>query len=58
MIVDPWGMVVAQAPAAGEAVIVADIDLSAVHAARSKIPNLKNARDFEIVSTPVASMAE
>jgi predicted amidohydrolase len=58
MIVDPWGRVVAQAPAAGEAVIVADIDLSAVHTARSKIPNLKNARDFGVVSTSLASMAE
>lgn len=46
MIVDPWGKVLASAGAAGEAIVLAEIDVAAVHAARAKIPNLKNARSF------------
>ncbi|MBP1885164.1 carbon-nitrogen hydrolase family protein [Sinorhizobium mexicanum] len=46
MIIDPWGRVLAEAGAAGERVIVADIDIAAVHGARAKIPNLKNGRSF------------
>ncbi|MBW0369895.1 carbon-nitrogen hydrolase family protein [Ensifer adhaerens] len=46
MIVDPWGRVLASAGPTGEAVLLADIDVAAVHAARAKIPNLKNARSF------------
>lgn len=49
MIIDPWGRVLAEAGPSGEAVITADIDVSAVAAARGKIPNLKNARDFTVV---------
>lgn len=48
MIIDPWGHVLAVAGADGEEVIYADIDPSAVPAARGKIPNLKNARDFKL----------
>ncbi|OCO99635.1 MULTISPECIES: carbon-nitrogen hydrolase family protein [unclassified Ensifer] len=46
MIVDPWGKVLASAGPAGEAIVLAEIDVAAVHAARAKIPNLKNARSF------------
>ncbi|THK35289.1 carbon-nitrogen hydrolase family protein [Ensifer sp. MPMI2T] len=46
MIVDPWGRVLAEAGPTGEGIIVADIDTAAVHGARTKIPNLKNARSF------------
>ncbi|MCG5476413.1 MAG: carbon-nitrogen hydrolase family protein [Sinorhizobium fredii] len=46
MIVDPWGRVLAQAGPTGEAVLIAEIDVAAVHGARVRIPNLKNARDF------------
>ncbi|WEX89365.1 carbon-nitrogen hydrolase family protein [Sinorhizobium garamanticum] len=46
MIVDPWGSVLAEAGPAREGVIIADIDTAAVHGARAKIPNLKNARSF------------
>lgn len=46
MIIDPWGRVLAQAGPAGETFIIATIDVAAVHAARGRIPNLKNARDF------------
>ncbi|MGV3550444.1 carbon-nitrogen hydrolase family protein [Rhizobium sp.] len=48
MIIDPWGRVLASAGGTGEAVITADIDIAAVGAARAKIPNLRNARDFNI----------
>ncbi len=48
MIVDPWGKVLASCGPTGEAVIVADIDPTAVKAAHDKIPNLKNAREFSI----------
>jgi len=58
IIVDPWGRILAEAPASGEAVIVAEIDIAAVAAARAKIPNLKNARAFDVVSTPLPAMAD
>ncbi|HEV7437041.1 MAG TPA: carbon-nitrogen hydrolase family protein [Pseudorhizobium sp.] len=48
MIIDPWGKVLASAGGSGEAVIVAEIDVDQVKAARGKIPNLKNARDFTL----------
>ncbi|WP_137157140.1 carbon-nitrogen hydrolase family protein [Rhizobium sp. FKL33] len=48
MIVDPWGRILARAPSVGEAVIMADIDVAETAAARAKIPNLRNARDFEL----------
>lgn len=48
MIVDPWGRVLAVAGDAGEEIITAEIDLSAVKQARQKIPNLKNAQSFTL----------
>lgn len=48
MIIDPWGKVIASAGGTGEAVILAEIDTDAVKAARAKIPNLKNARNFDL----------
>lgn len=55
LIVDPWGKVLAEAGGTGEAVITADIDIGAVKAARSRIPNLRNARDFSTAPRAVAS---
>lgn len=49
IIVDPWGRVLAEAGGAGETVLVAEIDISAAAAARGKIPNLRNSRDFALV---------
>jgi deaminated glutathione amidase len=43
MIVDPWGLVLAQAPD-GEAVAVADLDLAAQDDVRAKLPSLANRR--------------
>ena len=48
LIVDPWGRILAEADHAEPGVIVAEIDTAAVAAARAKIPNLKNARDFTV----------
>ena len=48
LIVDPWGQVVAEADHDEPDVVVAEIDIAAVAAARAKIPNLKNARDFTV----------
>ena len=55
MIVDPWGTILARAGGSGEDVLLAEIDLNAVAAARSKIPNLKNARDFSLQEVAGAS---
>ena len=55
MIIDPWGKVLASAGLTGEAVVIAEIDTSAVKAARSKIPNLKNAREFSLDHVRAAS---
>ncbi|HET7413084.1 MAG TPA: carbon-nitrogen hydrolase family protein [Pararhizobium sp.] len=49
LIVDPWGRVIAEAAHDEPDVIVAEIDTTAVEAARAKIPNLKNAREIGTV---------
>lgn len=43
--INPWGKVIAEL-AEGPGVVMADLDLAEVAAARAKIPALKNARDF------------
>ncbi|MER8430898.1 carbon-nitrogen hydrolase family protein [Mesorhizobium caraganae] len=48
LIVDPWGRIIAEAAHAEPGVIVAEIDTAQSSAARKKIPNLKNARDFAV----------
>ncbi|MDK4736648.1 carbon-nitrogen hydrolase family protein [Rhizobium sp. CNPSo 3490] len=48
MIIDPWGTVLVSAGATGEAIILAEIDPGAVKAARDKIPNLRNGREFSV----------
>ena len=48
MIIDPWGKVLASAGGSGKAIVIAEIDVDQVKAARGKIPNLKNARDFTL----------
>ncbi|MGH6861908.1 MAG: carbon-nitrogen hydrolase family protein, partial [Phyllobacterium sp.] len=49
VIVAPWGEVLAEAGHAEPAVIVAEIDPALSTAARSKVPNLKNARPFGVL---------
>ena len=48
IIVDPWGRVLAMAGGNGEEVIFADIDVSLSAGARRMVPNLRNAREFEL----------
>lgn len=54
MIVDPWGRVLASAAGTGEAIVLADVDVAAVKVARAKIPNLKNAREFNLETLPLS----
>ncbi|WP_079212361.1 carbon-nitrogen hydrolase family protein [Brucella pituitosa] len=51
LIVSPWGKVLAEAAHDELGVIVADIDVSESTAARAKVPNLKNAREFSVKVT-------
>ena len=46
MIVDPWGRILAEADHDEPGVVFAEIDTEQSAAARRKIPNLRNARDF------------
>ncbi len=48
LIIDPWGRVLAEADHDEPGVIVAEIDTRHSADARKKIPNLKNAREFEV----------
>lgn len=50
LIVDPWGRIVAEAGHAEPGVIVAEIDTAQSAAARRKVPNLKNAREFGVAT--------
>lgn len=55
LIADPWGRIVAEAEGDEPGVILAAIDPAAVAAARRKIPNLRNARPFELETWPQAA---
>lgn len=48
IIIDPWGRIVAEAAGNEPGVILAEIDPAQSTAARQKIPNLKNAREFRV----------
>lgn len=48
LVVDPWGRILAEAAHDEPGVIVAEIDAEQSAAARRKIPNLRNARDFTL----------
>ncbi|MER8660856.1 carbon-nitrogen hydrolase family protein [Mesorhizobium sp. M1148] len=48
LIVDPWGRILAEADHDDPEVIIAEIDTAQSWAARKKIPNLRNARDFAV----------
>jgi predicted amidohydrolase len=62
IIVDPWGRVLAEVDSDEPGIAVARIDTALVADARGKIPNLKNAREFEVVDAtsgaPAASASE
>jgi predicted amidohydrolase len=48
IIVNPWGQIIAEADNDEPGVIVATLSLDEVKAARSKIPNLRNAREYRV----------
>jgi len=48
LIINPWGRILAEAAHDEPGVIVAEIDPAQSLAARAKIPNLKNAREFTV----------
>ena len=50
LIVDPWGHVAAEIAGEEPGIAYAEVDTAASLAARRKIPNLKNARDFAVAS--------
>ncbi len=50
LIVDPWGKVLAEADHDEPGVIVAEIDTARSAAARAKVPNLRNARQFSVAT--------
>jgi predicted amidohydrolase len=55
LIVDPWGRVLAEG-GTEPGVILAEIDVSLVADARSRIPTLKNARSFKVEAVPTADV--
>ncbi|MBO6539620.1 MAG: carbon-nitrogen hydrolase family protein [Rhizobiaceae bacterium] len=58
LVIDPWGVVIAEAEHDEPAVVVADIDVAASAAARAKVPNLSNARPFEVRTVEAPGAAE
>jgi predicted amidohydrolase len=48
IIVDPWGRVLAEVEGDDPGVVIASLALDDVKAARAKIPNLKNARNYRV----------
>jgi predicted amidohydrolase len=50
IIVDPWGKIIAEINSNKPGVAIADIDIALCLATREKIPNLKNARDYQLKS--------
>lgn len=50
IIVDPWGRILAEMDGDQPGVVVAEIDTAQAAAARGKVPNLKNARAFEVAN--------
>lgn len=52
MVVDPWGVVLAQAPADGDAVVTCDLDLERQDHIRATLPSLRHRRP-EVYDRPV-----
>ena len=57
MIIDPWGAILAEATSGEPEVITAEIDTAKVAEARKKIPNLRNARMFDVARIGVQAQA-
>lgn len=57
LIIDPWGRIVAEKDDDEPGVIVADIDLADVAAARGRIPNLLHRRPLDVAATTAGALA-
>jgi predicted amidohydrolase len=57
MVLDPWGRVMAQAPALEPAILLADLDLDAVRRRRREVPLLKEPR-MELVRRELGRLLE
>ncbi|WP_102960948.1 carbon-nitrogen hydrolase family protein [Mangrovicella endophytica] len=55
LIVDPWGGIIAEVDGDEPGIAIARIDTAEVAAARAKIPNLKNARPFDVAMPGTAA---
>ena len=53
--IDPWGRVVAEAEGDEPGIVYAQVDPAASVEARKKIPNLRNAREFEVETAGAAA---
>ncbi|WP_312797598.1 carbon-nitrogen hydrolase family protein [Tianweitania sp.] len=58
MIIDPWGAILAEATSGEPQVITAEIDTAKVADARKKIPNLRNARTFDVARVGAQGQAQ
>ncbi len=54
MVVAPWGEIVAEADHDEPGVVIADIDISKSAVARKRIPNLANARPFDVKTAGIS----
>lgn len=56
LVVDPWGRVAAEIDGDAPGVLLAEIDTAQADAARAKIPNLRNAREFTVETASPPAM--
>jgi predicted amidohydrolase len=55
LIVAPWGEVLAEGDGVHPSVICADVELSALEEARTRVPSLQHDRPFEVVRVPAGA---
>ena len=58
LVVDPWGQILAEADGDEPGIVLAEIDPAESARARAKVPNLKNARDFQIEDATPSTVAK
>lgn len=57
IVIDPWGRVIAEATGADPQIVYADIDIGEVAKARAKVPNLRNAQEYQLETIEPAEKA-
>jgi predicted amidohydrolase len=55
LVVDPWGRIIAESDHDEPGLLICEIDLSAVDAARQRIPSLRNEKKFGLIIEGAAS---